>query len=36
MIVLGRRGLNAPKEFLLGSVSYNVNHHAKCPVVIAR
>lgn len=36
MIVLGRRGLNAPKEFLLGSVSYNVSHHAKCPVVIAR
>lgn len=36
MIVLGRRGLNAPKEFLLGSVSYNVSHHTKCPVVIAR
>ena len=36
MIVLGRRGLNAPKEFLLGCVSYNVSHHAKCPVVIAR
>jgi nucleotide-binding universal stress UspA family protein len=36
MIVLGRRGLNAPKEFLLGSVSYNVSHHAKCPVIIAR
>lgn len=36
MIVLGRRGLNALKEFLLGSVSYNVSHHTKCPVVIAR
>lgn len=36
MIVLGSRGLNAPEEFLLGSVSYNVSHHAKCPIVIAR
>ena len=36
MIILGNRGLNAPKEFLLGSVSYNVSHHAKCTVVIAR
>lgn len=36
MIVLGSRGLNAPKQFLLGSVSYNVSHHAKCPVTIAR
>jgi nucleotide-binding universal stress UspA family protein len=36
MIVLGSRGLNAPKEFLLGSVSYNVSHHAKCPVMIVK
>lgn len=36
MIVLGSRGLHAPKEFLLGSVSYNVSHHAKCSVTIAR
>ncbi len=36
MIVIGSRGLNAPKEFLLGSVSHHVSHHAKCPVVIAR
>lgn len=36
MIVLGNRGLSAPKEFLLGSVSNYVSHHAKCTVVIAR
>ncbi len=36
MIILGSRGLNAPKEFLLGSVSYNVSHHAKCAVTIVR
>jgi nucleotide-binding universal stress UspA family protein len=36
MIVLGSRGLNAPKEFLLGSVPYNVSHHAKCPVMIVK
>ncbi len=36
MIVLGTRGLSSLKEFLLGSVSYNVSHQAKCSVVIAR
>ena len=36
MIVLGTRGLNAPKEFLLGSVSHHISHHAKCTVVIAK
>jgi nucleotide-binding universal stress UspA family protein len=35
-IVLGSRGLSAAKEFLLGSVSHKVSHHAKCTVVIVR
>lgn len=36
MIVLGSRGLHAPKEFLLGSVSNHVSHHAKCTVIIVK
>jgi nucleotide-binding universal stress UspA family protein len=35
-IVLGSRGLSAAKEFLLGSMSHKVSHHAKCTVVIVR
>jgi nucleotide-binding universal stress UspA family protein len=35
-IVLGSRGLSTAKEFLLGSVSHKVSHHAKCSVVIVR
>jgi nucleotide-binding universal stress UspA family protein len=35
-IILGSRGLSTTKEFLLGSVSHNVIHHAKCSVIIAK
>jgi nucleotide-binding universal stress UspA family protein len=35
-IVIGSRGLSAAKEFLLGSVSHKISHHAKCSVVIVR
>lgn len=35
-IIVGSRGLKAPKEFLLGSVSYKLSHYAKCPVVVVR
>ena len=35
-IILGSRGLGTAKEFLLGSVSHNVIHHAKCSVIIAK
>lgn len=32
-IVMGRRGLSTASELLLGSVSHNLIHNAKCPVV---
>jgi nucleotide-binding universal stress UspA family protein len=32
-IVMGRRGLSTASELLLGSVSHNLVHNAKCPVV---
>lgn len=35
-IVVGSRGFKAPKEFLLGSVSYKMSHYAKCPVIVVR
>jgi nucleotide-binding universal stress UspA family protein len=35
-IVVGSRGLSTAKEFLLGSVSHKITHHAKCPVIIVR
>jgi nucleotide-binding universal stress UspA family protein len=35
-IVIGHRGLSTVSEHLLGSVSHNVIHHAKCSVVIVR
>ena len=35
-IVIGSRGLSTAKEFLLGSVSQKITHHAKCPVIIVR
>jgi nucleotide-binding universal stress UspA family protein len=35
-IVIGHRGRSIKSELLIGSVSQNVIHHAKCPVVIVR
>ncbi|WP_218081822.1 universal stress protein [Anthocerotibacter panamensis] len=36
LIVLGRRGLSGLKEFLLGSVSNYVVHHALCTVLVVQ
>jgi nucleotide-binding universal stress UspA family protein len=36
LIVMGSRGLTGTSEFLLGSVSNAVVHHAKCAVLIVR
>ena len=36
LIVLGSRGIGSFERILLGSVSDNVAHHAKCPVLIVR
>ena len=36
LIVVGSRGLSSVKRFLLGSVSDDVSHHAKCSVLIVR
>jgi nucleotide-binding universal stress UspA family protein len=34
MIILGSHGHGVLGEVLLGSVSYRISHHAKCPVLI--
>ena len=36
LVVLGSRGLSGFQEFLLGSVSDRVVHHAHCPVLIVK
>ena len=36
LIIMGSRGLSPFKELLLGSVSFKVMHHAKCPVMVVR
>ena len=36
LIMMGSRGLSPFKELLLGSVSFKVMHHAKCPVMVVR
>lgn len=36
MMVIGHRGLSTASELLLGSVSHNIIHRAKCPVVMVR
>ena len=34
LIILGSRGLHAPRRFLVGSVSTKVTTHAHCPVLV--
>ena len=36
LIIMGSRGMSAFKELLLGSVSFKVTHHARCPVMVVR
>ncbi|MFD2673216.1 universal stress protein [Marinicrinis sediminis] len=36
LLILGSRGLNKFKEFVLGSVSNQVAHEVKCPVLIVK
>ena len=36
LIILGSRGMSVFKELLVGSVSFKVMHHAKCPVMVVR
>lgn len=36
LLVVGSRGLGAAKRLMLGSVSHDLTHRARCPVVIVR
>lgn len=36
LIVMGRRGLSGLKEFILGSISNYVIHHAKCSIFLVQ
>jgi len=36
LVVVGARGMSAIGRLLLGSVSSEVMHHARCPVVLIR
>jgi nucleotide-binding universal stress UspA family protein len=36
LIIMGSRGLSVFKELLLGSVSFKVLHHVRCPVMVVR
>ena len=36
LVIMGSRGLSPFKELLLGSVSFKVMHHARCPVMVVR
>jgi nucleotide-binding universal stress UspA family protein len=34
LVVVGKRGINGIEEFLMGSVSSQIAHHSKVPVLI--
>jgi nucleotide-binding universal stress UspA family protein len=36
LILVGSRGLGQVKRLLMGSVSENIVHHAKCPILVVR